>query len=213
MSTKLNWLNQRRLFLSICFFCLCSYATYYHSITRAPQPFIPHNVFRSAYRKSKTPLEKVSIAHYTTIYGNRIDSKSKIFAGPLGQICEIIDPEDYFLADSVYVSLVDFAHFPTINNSQKAYRQNFSSQLWLMHSEESPRNSYRTVQIKNITDLDDWFNLTTTLKPESDFHIQYKVKNDDGRPFALRTTRCWRFRDIGSNPKSLISSATNSDSI
>jgi len=29
--------------------------------------------------------------------------------------------------------------------------------------------------MKDITELDDWFNLTSTLKPESDFHVQYRV--------------------------------------
>jgi hypothetical protein len=56
-----------------------------------------------------------------------------------------------------------------------SYRSFHQSQLWIVHSEESPRNSYRTIKMKDINELDHWFNLTATLKPESDFHIQYRV--------------------------------------
>lgn len=214
MSTKISWFNRRSLFFSICLLCLCSYGGYYHSITHVSQPFIPRDYFRSLYQKRKTPFGKISIAHYTTIYGTRIDSKSKIFDGPLSQICEIIDPEDFRIADSVYASLVDFSSFPTVNDSKQAYRQKYSSQLWVMYSEESPRNSYRTVQMNNITDLDDWFNFTSTLKPESDFPIQYKVKRKMSRQDDLRKRRHFVvFRDIESNPRSLIFFVINFDSI
>ncbi|CAF3882285.1 unnamed protein product [Rotaria sordida] len=119
-------------------------------------------------------FKKVSIAHYTTLYGIRTDSHTKIFNDNLKQICNILDPKDYSLADSVFVSLVDFVRFPILSNGI-SYRSQHQSQLWIVHSEESPRNSYRIIDMKNITDLDDWFNLTSTFKPESDFHIQYRV--------------------------------------
>ena len=66
-------------------------------------------------------------------------------------------------------SIVDFVRFPI------SYKNRSPSQLWIFYSEESPRNSYNKIEMKDITDLDDWFNLTSTLQPESDFHIQYRV--------------------------------------
>mgnify|MGYP001028633685 CR=1 FL=1 len=163
----------RRLFLFLILLGLI-YAYYYHSITRPYRPYIPTFRVRS-HHKSMT--DKVSIAHYTTTYGYRTDSKSSLFDANLNQICEIIDPEEYLYANGVVVSIVDFVRFPTVENKKQLYRTKHLSQLWLFHSEESPRNSYRTVQMKNITELDDWFNLTATLKPESDIHIQYRVTN------------------------------------
>jgi hypothetical protein len=79
----------------------------------------------------------------------------------------VIDPEDYSLANSVFVSAVDLTHLPT-----NIYRTQHEQQFWLFYSEESPRNSYRLLP---LIDLDRWFNLTATLKPESDFPIQYRV--------------------------------------
>ena len=114
-------------------------------------------------------LKTISIAHYTTLYGKRADSRTKIFNDNLQQICDVLDPEDYSLADSVFVTFGDLVRFP------KSNRNLHPSQLWIFHTEESPRNSYRTVEMNDITDLDDWFNLTSTLQPESDFHIQYRV--------------------------------------
>ena len=113
--------------------------------------------------------EKISIAYYTTLYGIRTDSHSKKFNANLQSICQMLDPEDYSLADSVLVSLVDLKHLPDIS-----YRMSHPAQLWIVYSEESPRNSYRTMKLNEINKLDHWFNLTATLKPESDFHIQYR---------------------------------------
>lgn len=198
MFNKFHRFNRRHLVLSIIFLCTLSYTAYYHRITQVPRPFIPGGYFAARRRHAKNLSEKVSIAHYTTIYGSRIDSKSKIFSGSLGEICETLDPEDFIHADSVYVSLVDFARFPTWNHSKLLYRQKFASQLWVMSSEESPRNSYRTVEMNNITELDDWFNLTSTLKPESDFPIQYKVTEHHEVPRkSLREIKL--FRDIALN--------------
>ena len=117
---------------------------------------------------------KVSLAYYTQLYGSRPDSRSTVFNDNLKQICETLDPDEYALADSVFVSLVDLVHFPT-STHDISYRQSHPSQLWIFYTEESPRNSYHTVDMKDITELDHWFNLTATLKPESDFHIQYRV--------------------------------------
>lgn len=161
----------RRLFLLI-FFIILIYYFYYISITTPRQPYIPP--VRTKLNQSIL-FQKVSIAHYTTTYGARTDSHSNIFNSNLKQICDILDPEEYPYADGVIVSLVDFVRFPVLSNKKELYRKKYQSQLWVFHAEESPRNSYRTVQMKNITDLDDWFNLTATLKPESDIHIQYKV--------------------------------------
>lgn len=161
----------RRLFLIVILISL-TYSYYYYSITRVTQPFIPTFRIRSHHRSAS---EKISIAHYTTTYGYRTDSQSSLFNANLKQICEIIDPEEYFYANGVVVSIVDFVHFPTLSNSKQSYRTKHQSQLWVFHAEESPRNSYRTVKMKNITELDDWFNLTATLRPESDIHIQYRV--------------------------------------
>jgi hypothetical protein len=170
MRTNKKWAF-RRLLLFILFLILI-YIFYYLSITTPRQPYIP--IMRIKSNKNNSS-KKISIAHYTTTYGTRTDSHSNIFNTNLKQICDILDPEEYLYANSVIVSLVDFVYFPTLLNKKDLYRKKYQSQLWLFHTEESPRNSYRTVQINNITDLDDWFNLTATLKPESDIHIQYKV--------------------------------------
>ncbi|CAF3416093.1 unnamed protein product [Rotaria socialis] len=144
---------------------------YHNSIFKTSQPYIPQARLRP-YRSAASI--KVSISHYTANYGFRTDSRSNIFNKNLQQICDIYDPEEYEYADSVIVSLVDFFRFPTISNSKQLYRKKYLSQLWVLQVEESPRNSYRTAQIKSVEELDDWFNLTATLKPESDFHIQYR---------------------------------------
>lgn len=136
------------------------------------------NVFEltTEHSKSKSILndnlsfKNISIVYYTPLYGKRVDSHGNIFNNNLNQICHLIDPEDYSLADNVIVNLIDLVSSPTVS-----YRKENPSQLWIFYSEESPRNSYRTVQINHLKDLDDWFNLTATLKPESDFHIQYRV--------------------------------------
>lgn len=163
----------QRLFLLLILAGLI-YAYYYHSITRPYRPYIPMFRVRSHHRSVS---DKVSIAHYTTTYGHRTDSKTFSFDANLKQICEVIDPEEYLYANGVVVSIVDFVRFPTVEDKKQLYRTKHPSQLWVFHSEESPRNSYRTVQMKNITELDDWFNLTATLKPESDIQIQYRVMN------------------------------------
>ncbi|CAF2132732.1 unnamed protein product, partial [Rotaria magnacalcarata] len=67
----------------------------------------------------------------------------------LKQICYVLDPEDYSLADSVIVSLVDFIRFP-VSSHLISYRTLQSSQLLIVHSEESSRNSYHTVNMKKI---------------------------------------------------------------
>lgn len=169
-------LNNRRCTIRRVFFLIplliLFYIFYYLKITTPYSPFIPYVRFKR-YRNDS--IEKISIAYYTTTYGLRTDSQSKVFNENLKEICHIIDPEEYPSADSVIVSIVDFVRFPDIDLQTVAYRQKYSSQLWVFHSEESPRNSYRTVKMKNITELDDWFNLTATFKPESDIHIAYKV--------------------------------------
>lgn len=170
MFTNRRW-TIRRLFFVIPLVILI-YIFYYLKITTPHSPFIPY--VRLKLRRNVS-FERISIAHYTTTYGSRTDSQSNVFNENLKQICHIIDPEEYPSADSVIVSIVDFVRFPNLNSQTIAYRKKYQSQLWVFHAEESPRNSYRTVQMKNITELDDWFNLTATLKPESDIHIQYKV--------------------------------------
>ena len=145
---------------------------YYHLIREPNSPYIPSIRFT---KNKAEPFRKVSIAHYTTTYGSRTDSQSNILNENLKEVCNIVDPEEYSYANSVIVSLVDFVRFPTLSNGD-SYKRKHPSQLWLVHTEESPRNSYSTAQINDITDLNDWFNLTTTLRPESDIHIQYKVR-------------------------------------
>jgi hypothetical protein len=171
MRINKRWILRR--FFVIILLIILIYSYYYRSITKPHQPFIPH----VRIKPNRTSLfKKISIAHYTTTYETRTDSRSNQFNNNLKEICHLIDPEEYPYADSVIVSLVDFAHFPSLPNKKDSYRKKYQSQLWLLHTEESPRNSYRTVEMKNITDLDDWFNLTATFKPESDIHIQYKVR-------------------------------------
>lgn len=126
------------------------------------------------YKHNNSIFKKVSIAHYTTLYGIRTDSNTTIFNNTLKQICHILDPEDYQLADSVIVSLVDLDRLPILLN-ELSYRNLHQSQLWVVYSEESPRNSYIKIDTNQIEALDNWFNLSSTLKPESDFHIQYRV--------------------------------------
>jgi hypothetical protein len=184
----------RRLIFGIILIIII-YSFYYHSITKSHAMFVPLVRIRSNQNSS---FKKISIAYYTTSYRVRMDSHTNIFNPNLKQICDIIDPEEYPYADSVIVSLVDFVNFPTLANEKNLYRKKYQSQLWLLHTEESPRNSYRTVKIKNITELDDWFNLTATLKPESDVHIQYKV----GFLMKLISNEIVYFdRDIVLNPK------------
>ena len=68
------------------------------------QPLIPriHINRKHIFNKNLT-FKKISIAHYTTLYGIRTDSHTQSFNDNLKQICEILDPEDYSLADSVFV--------------------------------------------------------------------------------------------------------------
>jgi hypothetical protein len=137
------------------------------------QRYVPH----VRIRPNKTaPFKKISVAHYTTIFNTRTDSHSNRFNSNLKQVCEILDLEEYPFADGVIVSLHDFVRFPTLPNTNDAYRKKYQSQLWLFHTEEPPTKTYEASEINSVTELDDWFNLTATLKPESDIHIQYKVK-------------------------------------
>ncbi|CAF3607002.1 unnamed protein product [Adineta steineri] len=165
-----RWTCRKISLFTVLILMLC-YMSYYYSITKVNQPYIPNIRIRSI---GNILFKKISIVHYTTTFGKRTDSHSDLFNTNLKQICEILDPEEYLYADSAIVSLVDFVRFPSLSNKNISYRNKYQSQLWLLHIEESPRNSYRTVQMNNIIDLDDWFNLTTTLRPESDLHIQYK---------------------------------------
>ncbi|CAF0896971.1 unnamed protein product [Adineta ricciae] len=142
---------------------------YQNSLIQRQIKFVPqYNLNHQSILKSKSTFKKVFIAHYTTSYGVRTDSTSKIFSENLLKICEVLNPEDYPLADSVFMNIVDFTRFP------QSYRHLHPSQLWIFHSEESPRNSYRTAEVKNLTELDNWFNLTSTFSADSDFHIQYR---------------------------------------
>ncbi|CAF1426451.1 unnamed protein product [Adineta ricciae] len=165
--------NKSRRKLLLYFICLSSSLLFicYYSIINIFQPFIPKVRIRP---ERKDPFKKIFISHYTTTYGKRTDSKSKLFSNNLENICALLDPEEYPYANAVFVSLIDLVHLPTLPNTNESYRKKYQSQFWLLHTEESPRKSYETVQLNDITDLDDWFNLTATLKPESDIHIQYK---------------------------------------
>ncbi|UJR12685.1 hypothetical protein I4U23_016859 [Adineta vaga] len=162
--------TRRILFYIICFISI-SIFIFYYSIIQIFQPFIPQVRFVS---ERKDLFKKIYISHYTTTYGKRTDSHTSLFNENLKQICGLLDPEEYPYADGIFVSLVDLVRLPKLSNGKESYRKKYQSQLWLLHTEESPKKSYETVQITNITDLDDWFNLTATLKPESDIHIQYK---------------------------------------
>jgi hypothetical protein len=158
-------------FVSILFVASLTYSSF---ILQSQGAFVPLTNFRPL-RKSNSSFQKVSLVYYTTFYGTRKDSSSNFFNGDLNQICTVLDPEEYPNADGVLVSMVDFVRFPVLADSNESYRKKHASQLWLLHVEESPRNSYRTIETKNVSELDDWFNLTTSLRPESDLHIQYKV--------------------------------------
>jgi len=166
----MNHKYNRKLILYLIIIIIITFCIYENFFIRT------HQIYPSSIHiiHKNLTFKKISIAHYTTLYGIRTDSHSKIFNDNLKQICDILDPEDYSLADSVFVSLVDFVRFPILLNGS-SYRSLHQSQLWIVHSEESPRNSYKTIEMKDITELDNWFNLTSTLKPESDFHIQYRV--------------------------------------
>ena len=115
--------------------------------------------------------KKAKIAHYTALYGHRMDASSNVFDDHFKQICEIIEPEKYMFADAVIASIVDLTDLPRLSNGS-SYREVHSSQFWLFYAEESPRNSYHR---KNIVDLDAWFDFSATLRSESDFPIQYRV--------------------------------------
>jgi hypothetical protein len=169
-----RFFNRKRIQISIGLLFVGSFTLYYFTIVRSHQSTVPH-VHVALHQSMNNSFKKISIAHYTTTYGARTDSRSIVLNKDLTHICQVLDPEHYSLADSVIVSLVDLVRFPTLLNRSETYRRVYAAQLWLVHTEESPRNSYRSVKINNIEELDDWFNLTATLKPDSDFHIQYKV--------------------------------------
>ena len=191
-------------FVSVLFLVSLFYSTL---VTRSPGPFVPPTVLRPASTSNSSSFKKVSLAYYTTFYGSRKDSQSNLFNADLNQICTSLDPEEYSNADGVVVSMVDFVRFPVLVEPNESYRRKYASQLWLLHVEESPRNSYRTVETRNVSDLDDWFNLTASLKPESDLHIQYNVR-------IHREIKAGTFffhsRDTESNRKSLFSFKRNS---
>jgi len=158
------------LLLSIGFILIIFFFYQNFLIKSQPHPFVPPIYINQRHiLNTNVTLKKISIAHYTKLYGTRTDSHTSSFNDNLKPICQILDPEDYLLADSVFFSVVDFVRLPV------SYRNLHQSQLWIFYSEESPRNSYGKFKMKDIKDLDDWFNLTSTLKPESDFHIQYRV--------------------------------------
>jgi hypothetical protein len=171
MRSMKKWVN-RKVLLFISFMIVISILLHYRLTTKSQLPFIPLVRIRSS--KSIT-FKKIAVAQYTTTFGSRTDSHTERFNSNLQSVCEIIDPEEYPYADGVIVNAHDFVRFPSLSNTDTSYRKKYQSQLWLLHTEESPRNTYRSVQMDNITYLDDWFNLTATLKPESDLHIQYKV--------------------------------------
>ena len=172
MNRKYRYINQKFILILVSLILFFFYQKFF---TKSSTIFIPRvrNNPKYTLRKNLT-LKRISLAYYTTLYRKRVDSHEKIFNDNLKQICDIMDPENYQLADSVLVNLVDFVRFPILSNGM-SYRSLHQSQLWIVNSEESPRNSYKTVDMKHITELDDWFNLTSTIKPESDFHIQYRV--------------------------------------
>jgi hypothetical protein len=172
MRIKKKWFN-RRILLFIIFIIFISFFLYYYSPTKSSEIFIPR---ARVSHKKHYPFKKISIIHYTDTFRVRTDSHAKVFNHNLKPICDLLDPEEYLYADGVIVSLVDFVRYPSLKNEKDSYRKKYQSQLWLLHTEESPRNSFRSVEMNNITYLDDWFNLTATLKPESDIHIQYKVR-------------------------------------
>lgn len=165
-------INQKLLILYLVLLIIIIFCIHQKSLIEPKQNIKPPPIY---IHQQNVTFKKISIAHYTTLYGIRTDSHTNIFNDNLNEICNILNPEDYFLADSVFVSLVDLIHLPVLPNEYSSYRILHPSQLWIVHSEESPRNSYKTIEMKNIMDLDNWFNLTSTLKPESDFHIQYRV--------------------------------------
>lgn len=117
----------------------------------------------------------VTISYFTTLYGSRFDSQSKLFSNHLQPVCRIIDPEDFREADVVFTSAVDLVELPASSEDGRSYRRTHGPQLWLFYSEESPRNSYHSIKSKTLLDLDDWFNLTATLNQDSDFPIQYRA--------------------------------------
>lgn len=169
-----RWTSRRTL-LIIVVFVLAGMLAYYQAVIAVSQPFVPKTRIRPT---SKNSLKKVSVVHYTTMYSTRIDSSANVFSDNLKEICEMLDPEEYSYADGIVVTLSDFVRFPLLSDGKKrSYRRQHPSQLWLFHTEESPRNSYRNLQFTSLAELDDWFNLTATLKPDSDLHIQYKVRH------------------------------------
>lgn len=63
-------------------------------------------------------------------------------------------------SDGVLVHLPNLVQLPS-----KTYYKRRSDQLWLFYTHESPRFSYCLRNYK-LTDLDDWFNLTCTVRTE-----------------------------------------------
>jgi hypothetical protein len=59
--------------------------------------------------------------------------------------------------------------------NRKTYRRN-PKQLWLYYALESPRGSQCSMHYKQ-EELDDWFNITSTYKTDSDFIVNYQSFN------------------------------------
>ncbi|UJR08810.1 hypothetical protein I4U23_013065 [Adineta vaga] len=153
----------RRIILLILIGLILIFIVYQNFLIKRYTTILPDlRINHPLFVQRNSTFKKVFIAHYTTSYGIRTDSNTKIFDHNFEQICKIIR------LHSVFINIVDLVRLP------RSYRNSHQSQLWIFHSEESPRNSYRKVEIKNITELDDWFNLTSTFSPDSDFHLQYR---------------------------------------
>jgi alpha-1,3-fucosyltransferase len=75
-------------------------------------------------------------------------------------------------SDGVLVHASDLNYMP----SRQAYKRN-PKQLWSLTSTESQAHSFRSNRF-DLTELDDWFNLTLTFKPDSDCVIDYRQFKD-----------------------------------
>lgn len=72
-------------------------------------------------------------------------------------------------SDGVMVHLQNLFYMP----SRRTYRRN-PRQLWLFNTMEPQTFSYCS-HYYDIADLDDWFNITTTFKPQSSLLTDYKA--------------------------------------
>ena len=79
-------------------------------------------------------------------------------------------------ADAVVVNANNLFYMPSKTTYQRRKKQ-----IWVYHSMESEHMSFCSFHY-HITELDDWFNLTMTFKPDSDYVADYRPHDFENWP-------------------------------